>query len=116
MLSAVIDPSALFAPERIIRDESGLFWHPDVWLLLGDADEVAPALETAGFAVKWIEGDEETFPWDVVVDGGEAYWNAMRSWKPAPPAEGEGWKIAAVADTEWGPQALYVRLREEGMS
>lgn len=100
-----------FAAEKVCRDASGQFWHPDLWSLgLPDSDDdITLALPAAGFVGRWVDGDERAFPDDVIRDGGDRYWDALRAWEPAPPADGGGWKLAAIVDADNGPQALFVR-------
>lgn len=103
----------LYSPLLIFRESDGQFFHPHL-PAHEDPDKaeesITPLIREQGFEIKLVDGesDGDAFPNDSIVDGGEAYFDAMRAWNPTPPA-GDGWLLAAVVDTEDGPQAWFVR-------
>lgn len=101
-----------FSPARIHRDRDGEFWHPDLFPFVQGTDTDEPmmrSLSVLGYIARWVEGDETAFPDDVAAKGGDRYWDALRAWQPTPPADGDGWKLAAITDSIDGPKALFVR-------
>lgn len=103
---------SLYHPSLIHRDSEGVFWHPDLPAHEDPDDEekdIGPLIREQGFEHVSVMGEEaDGFSDDVMGDGGEAYWAAMRAWQPTPPS-GEGWLLASIMDTEDGPAALWVR-------
>jgi hypothetical protein len=102
-----MDPLPLYAPALIERDaETGQFWHPHL-PFPGGAD--AACVEYSDAMAE--QGDWELVDWPAdlhACDGSAAFWQALRDWNPAPPA-GDGWQLAAIAVTDAGPRAWFVR-------
>lgn len=97
----------LYAPERLPprHPEYGDTYHPDLPSWPDDEQQsIVPLLHAQGFEVRFVQGE---FSEDVFDDDG-AYREEMRNWQPPPPA-GDGWRLAAVGDTEDGPYATFVR-------
>lgn len=89
------------------RDAFGFAAHPDLDLFTRDTDTYdEDALARSGFvlAARPVEGDEPALA-DAYDEGDE---HAMARWEPTPPV-GDGWRLAAVYDTENGPIAVFVR-------
>jgi hypothetical protein len=106
-----------FSPRLISRDRDGEFWHPDLFPFVqgADTDEaMVRSLSVLGYVARWVDGDETAFPDDVASTGGDRYWEALRAWQPKQPEDGDGWKLAAITDTENGPKALFVRYVDGG--
>ncbi len=97
----------LYAPERLPprHPEYGDTYHPDLPSWPDDEQQsIVPLLHAQGFEVQFVQGEF----YEDVHDGDEVYWKEMRNWQPLPPA-GDGWRLAAVGDTEDGPYATFVR-------
>lgn len=96
-----------YSAALIQRDSDGQFLHPHLPEPDTDAEvDLTPFLHAQGYDITATVAEFED-AWEA---GDEAYWNAMRAWQPEPP-EGEGWKLAAILDTEDGPRAWWVRPR-----
>lgn len=99
----------LYSPLLVSRDATdGQFFHPHLpcWESPDDDErDITPLITQQGFAIERVT-PEEPWPDD---DGGDAYWAAMRAWQPQPPSSPGAWLLAAVVDTEDGPQAWFVR-------
>ncbi|WP_337052534.1 hypothetical protein [Pseudoxanthomonas sp. USHLN014] len=109
---ASADPwRGLYDPEKIsdrAARADGMAWHPDLPSWPDDReDDIAPLLAAQGFDYEGVSPGEE-FSEEALEEGGDLYWEQMKSWNPSPPA-GEHWRLAAVTDTEDGPYALFVR-------
>ena len=107
------EPVPLYCPTLIKRSVTdGTFVHPHLPAHDDDGeDDIIPLVHAQGFEIRNVLGDSvgQDFPEDAAEDPGEdAYWKAMREWNPAPP-DGEGWMLAAMIDTEDGPDAWFVR-------
>ncbi|MTI73312.1 MAG: hypothetical protein FH747_06580 [Stenotrophomonas sp.] len=96
----------LYAPERAPnRDEYGCFYHPDIPSWDDEREEsIAPLLKAQGFDLQCVPGD---FSDEAMEEGGERYWQEMREWNPEP--EGDGWRLVAIYDTEYGPYSMFVK-------
>ncbi|MFO3704400.1 hypothetical protein ACI6Q5_05310 [Xanthomonas codiaei] len=99
-----------YSSDRIDRAEDGTFYHPDLPSWPNESeDTLLPLLHAQGYVAHIIMGDStEAFSDEAIEEGGDSYWAAMRSWQPDSP-EGDGWLLAAIADSEDGPQAWFVR-------
>lgn len=102
----------LYDPELMVRGDDGQGWHPHVPCYTNPDDEeksITPLLRAQGYESAAVSGEGEApFIDEVLEEGGDAYWAAMQAWQPTPP-DGEGWRLAAVIDTENGPYAYFVR-------
>ena len=96
----------LYASDRTPnRDEYGCFYHPDIPSWDDEREEsIAPLLKAQGFDLQCVTGD---FSDEAMEEGGERYWQEMRSWNPEP--NGDGWRLVAIYDTEDGPYAMFVK-------
>jgi hypothetical protein len=98
----------LFAIERLpARDEMGFTYHPDIPNPEPHDEEqpITPYLWAIGWDGYFLsaEADMTDAAYDAAVDSSD-----FTAWTPAQP-EGEGWRLAAIYDTENGPYALFVR-------
>lgn len=103
----------LYTPDRLPeRSDEGCVWHPDLPDWPNDEErDITPLVAAQGFELRGVEGEHDIGA-EAMEDGGEVYFAALRAWTPTPP-DPEGWRLAAVADTEDGPMAWFVRPRQE---
>lgn len=97
----------LIQPAPVVRDENGMFWHPDLPELdEGDSDKYKQWIADQGLSVKMVSiesADDEI---------SERYFNSDEPdctyWEPDRP-EGEGWFCLSISDTDDGPVCWWAR-------
>ncbi len=96
--------AGLFAPSRLpARDARGFFWHPDMNIVAFDE---SIEWDTSKGIAKLLGFELANIYLDYDVDDEAEY--DVNTWKPEAPS-GEGWNLVAVADSEDGPVAYFVR-------
>ncbi|WP_338634684.1 hypothetical protein V6L80_00545 (plasmid) [Erwinia persicina] len=99
-----------FTPQPVIRDASGCWIHPDFffpeeWGRDADPDGYDGWLAARGLASFRVPM-EPSAP-DAVITEWERT-GCFARWEPVPPT-GEGWFIASVHDTDFGPLCIWLR-------
>jgi hypothetical protein len=99
----------LYSPLLIHRDPvDGSFYHPHLPAWESDQDDerdITPLLTEQGFSIVQTTPDDD-WAQDPLSD---AYAEAFKAWQPQPPDNTGTWLLAAIVDTEDGPQAWFVR-------
>lgn len=104
------DAIVLIQPAPVVRDENGMFWHPD----LPDFEE-----GDGEKSRQWTAEQGLTIRHAALEDAAEAiadrYFEAgdpdCSYWEPDRP-EGEGWFCLAISDTDDGPVCWWARRAE----
>jgi hypothetical protein len=104
----VLRPAGLLYDARLIfRDTTdGTFFHPHLpaWPDPDDdGRDITPLVAKQGYAIATVLPDDEI---DALADD---YAEKLKAWSPAAPDDRADWRLAAIADTEDGPQAWFVR-------
>lgn len=104
-------PVLLFDPSRLPeRDADGTVIHPDFELY--EAED--GAVMTSKFAAAdWenrgvLASEQREFCYDDETAEVESETGCFALWQPTPP-DGDGWLLAAIYETENGPQAMFAR-------
>lgn len=101
-------PVSLIEPAKVIRDENGMFQHPNLPDFdEGDGEECKAWVAEQGLQVKMVELEYHS---DEAVS--ERYFEAGEPdcsyWEPDRPG-GEGWFCLAIHDTDDGPVCWWAR-------
>ena len=97
----------LIQPAPVVRDENGMFWHPDLPEFdEGDSDKCIRWVSEQGLTVKMvsIEGADEA----IADRYFESHDPDCSYWEPDRP-EGEGWFCLPISDTDDGPACWWAR-------
>lgn len=107
-MSALLFDPATLPP----RDECGYTEHPDLDERFEHPERGEEYLNIEMFGTLGLELRIQQFEYDnVPKEVYDRYFedgSGVPDWQPTPP-EGEGWRVAAIYDTEDGPAAIFVR-------
>jgi hypothetical protein len=103
----------LFDPAKLPpRDADGYTWHPDLDERFEDPELGEEYISRDKFREHGLEFRVHEFEHDYTSqEMHDRYYQdgeSVPDWQPTPP-EGDGWRLAAIYDTEDGPVALFVR-------